>query len=122
VQNESVADLKITDDSVTVELSGLEKAETVHGSLTIPRSAITFAQVVPDGLAEVQGFKTAGAEIPGVIKAGIFRSGQGRTFAVCHGRKPAVVLHLTGQHYDLVVVTADNSEELVAALGTGRRQ
>jgi len=122
VHNESVADLTITDDSVTVELSGLEKVEAVHGSLTIPRSAITEAAVAPDGLAEVHGFKLTGSWIPGVIAAGIFRGSQGSTFAVCHGHKPAVVLHLTGQRNDIVVVTVDDPEEVVAALGLGRTQ
>ena len=112
-----MAHFLITDETVTVELSGLEKIEAAHGNLTIPRGAITSAEVVPDGMEQVRGFKIAGSGIPGVIEAGIFRGSQGSTFAVCHGRKPAVVLRLTGQHHDLVVVTVDNPEEVVAALG-----
>jgi hypothetical protein len=111
-----VANLLITDETVTVELSGLEKVEAVHGNLTIPRSAITSAEAVPDGIEQVRGLKIAGSGVPGVIDAGIFRSSEGSTFAVCHGRKPAVVLRLTGQRHDLVVVTVDNPEEVVAAL------
>jgi hypothetical protein len=38
------------------------------------------------------------------------------TFAVCHGRRPAVVLELTGQRYDRIVVTVENPEEVVAGL------
>jgi hypothetical protein len=38
------------------------------------------------------------------------------TFAVCHGRRPAVVLGLTGQRYDQIVVTVENPDEVVARL------
>jgi hypothetical protein len=112
----TVANLLISDDTVTIELTLAEKAETLHGNLTVPRSAITDARVVPDGMAEVHGFKLAGSGIPGVIEAGTFRGAQGSTFAVCHGPNPAIVLQLTGQHYDLIVVTVDNPEDIIAAL------
>ncbi|HXW44188.1 MAG TPA: hypothetical protein VEL03_05350 [Streptosporangiaceae bacterium] len=112
-----MANFLITDDTVTVELSGLEKVEAGHGNLTIPRSAITSAEVVPDGMDQVRGFKVLGTGLPGVIEAGTFRGSQGSLFAVCHGRKPAVVLRLTGQRHDVVVVTVENAEEVAAALG-----
>lgn len=38
------------------------------------------------------------------------------TFAVCHGRRPAVVVELTGQRYDRIVVTVENPDEVVARL------
>ena len=112
-----MANIVVTGDTVTIQLSAMEKIEAAHGSLTIPRSAIASAQAVPDGMAEVSGFKLAGSGIPGVIEAGTFRGPQGHILAVCHGRKPAVVLHLSGQHFDRVIVTVDNPEEIVAALG-----
>jgi hypothetical protein len=80
-----VANLLIADDTVTIELTMAEKAETLHGKLTVPRSAITDIRVVPDGLAEVHGFKLAGSGIPGVIEAGTFSGAQGRTFAAAAG-------------------------------------
>jgi hypothetical protein len=38
------------------------------------------------------------------------------TFAVCHGRRPAVVLDLAGQPYDRIVVTVGNPDEIVSRL------
>jgi hypothetical protein len=38
----TVANLLISDDTVTIELTLAEKAETLHGNLTVPRSAITL--------------------------------------------------------------------------------
>jgi hypothetical protein len=111
-----VANLLIDDDTVTVELTMLEKAESVHGNLHIPRSAITGYSAVPDGLAEVPGFKLAGAGLPGALKVGTWVGEGKRTFAVCHGSSPAVVLELTGERYDRVVVTVDDPQEVIAGL------
>jgi hypothetical protein len=111
-----VANLQIHDETVTVELTALEKAESVHGNVTVPRSAITSVTSVPDGMAEVPGLKLIGSGFPGVIKVGTWVGGGVRTFAVCHGQQPAVVLQLTGQHWDRIVATVDNPEEAVTAL------
>jgi hypothetical protein len=111
-----MANLLIDDTTVTVELTVAEKAEALHGNVTVPRSAITGVRVVPDGLAEVHGLRMPGTAVPGVMKVGTWRGAQGNTFAVCHGEQAAVVIELTGQPYDLIVITADNPEEAVASL------
>lgn len=113
----NVANLRIDDDTVTVELTMLEKAEGAHGNLRIPRSAIAAFWAAPDGLAEVPGLKLIGAGMSGVIKVGTFVGEGKRTFAVCHGTGPAVVLELTGQRYDRVVVTVANPQETISGLG-----
>lgn len=51
-----------------------------------------------------------------MIMVGTWRDSERVTFAVCHGRRPAVVLELTGQRYDRIVVTVQNPEEVVASL------
>jgi hypothetical protein len=42
--------------------------------------------------------------------------GDGVTFAVCHRHRPAVILDLTGQPYDRIVVTVENPDEIVNCL------
>jgi hypothetical protein len=111
-----VANLVITDDTLTVQMSLGEKAEALHRDLTVPRSAVTGVRVVDDGLAEVQGLKMPGTGIPGVIMVGTWMSRDGSTFAVCHGRGPAIVIDLAGQHIDRIVMTVDNPEEALAEL------
>jgi hypothetical protein len=69
---------------------------------------VVSAQVVPDGMDEVHGFRMPGTGLPGVLMAGTRRDKERVTFAVCHGRRPAVVLKLTGQRYDRIVVTVVN--------------
>jgi hypothetical protein len=111
-----VANLLISDDSVTIGLSIAEKAQALHRDLTLPRGAITGVRVVSSGTDEVHGFKLVGSSIPGVLMVGSFKGGEGSTFALCHGNGPGLVLDLTGQHYDRIVLTVDNPEQLASEL------
>jgi hypothetical protein len=111
-----VANLVISDQSVALHLSPAEKAEALHGDLTLPRSAITGVRVVSSCMDDVRGFKLVGAGIPGVMMVGTFKGADGSTFALCHGNGPGIVLYLTGEHYDRVVLSIDNPEQVAAEL------
>jgi len=107
----------ITDDSVTVQLSGGEKAEALHRDFTVPRSAIVGVRVVSSCLDEVQGFKLVGAGVPGALKVGTWKGAEGgSTFAACHGNGPGIVIDLAGEHYDRIVMTHDDPEQVAAEL------
>ncbi len=111
-----MANLLVSDDVVTVSLSVAEKLEAVHGDVSVPRAAVLRARVVPDGMEEVHGLKMPGTGLPGVIMVGTWRDGETVTFAVCHGRQPAVVVDLADQVYDRLVVTVEDPEATVTAL------
>jgi hypothetical protein len=112
-----VANLVISDESVTIQLSFAEKAEALHGDLTFLRSAIAGVRVVSSCLDDVPGFKLVGAGVPGTLKVGTWAGGDsGHTFAACHGNGPGLVIDLTGEHYDRIVLSHDNPELLAAQL------
>jgi hypothetical protein len=111
-----MANLLIDDSEITVALSATEKLEALHGNVRFPRAAVVQVRVVSDGMEEVYGLKLPGTGLRGLIMVGTWRNVDAVTFAVCHGRKPAVVLDLTGQAYDRIVVTVDNPEEALAEL------
>lgn len=117
MQHGLVAQIIVSADTVTVSLTELEKVEALHGDLTVPRSAVTGARTVPDGMAELHGIRAPGTGLPGVIAAGTWRDHGSTTFAMCHGRHPAVVITLRGQGFDRLVVTTDQSRDIVTALG-----
>jgi hypothetical protein len=110
-----VARLLIDERAVTVSMSVMEKLEALHGNVSVPRTAVIAAREVPDGMAELHGMRV-GTGLPGVVMVGTFRDGHSITFAVCHGRRPAVVLDLAGWSYDRIVVTVDNPAEIVSRL------
>jgi hypothetical protein len=109
-----MASLLVEGDVVTVSLSVAEKVEALHGDVSVPRAAVLGARVVPDGMEEVHGLKGAG--LPGAVMVGTWRDGESVTFAVCHGRQPAVVVDLADQVFDRIVVTVEDPEAAVAAL------
>lgn len=106
----------INDGTVTIQLSMAEKAESLHRDLTVPRSSISGVRVVSSAEDEVHGFKLVGSGIPGVIMVGTFRSSERSTFALCHGNGRGIVIDLTGEHYDRVVLTIDNPEQAASEL------
>jgi hypothetical protein len=55
-----MAQLLITDDVVTIDLSLKEKIQAAHGNQTFLRSAVTGVRTVPDCIAEVHGIKGPG--------------------------------------------------------------
>lgn len=111
-----MATLQVDADSITVSLSTLEKVAAMHGDVTIARTSLLRARVVPNGLHEVHGMRAPGTAVPSLLKVGTWRKPGAATFAVCHGRRPAVVLELTGAHFDRLVVTVDDPEGTVAQL------
>lgn len=111
-----MAELLVNDDVVTVSLSAVEKAEALRGDVSVPRAAVVSARITPDGMDEVHGLRLPGTGFPGVIMVGTWRDEDRVTFAVCHGGRPAVVLELTGQRYDRIVVTVENPDEVLARL------
>jgi hypothetical protein len=111
-----MASILVHDDVVTVALTVAEKIEAVHGDVSVPRSSVVSAHVVPDGMELIHGLKMPGTGLTGVIMVGTWRDGETVTFAVCHGRRSAVVVELADQVFDRLVVTVDDPEEVVARL------
>lgn len=107
-----MANIVINGDTVTVELSVVEKVEALHGDVSVAKSSIVGRHEVPDGLTEVHGLRMPGTGLPGVILVGTFLEPGRRTFAVCHGSTPAIVFDLEGERFDRLVVTVDNPEVL----------
>ena len=115
----TMARLRITEHTVTVVLSVVEKVETLHRNVTVPRWAILGARAVADGMAETRGLRGLGTEVPGVVMAGMLSHQGARTFVICHGRGPAVLIELSGQPFDRLLVTVDDPDAAVARLAPG---
>jgi uncharacterized protein len=110
-----MAQLLITADAITIDMSRGERFEAAHGDQTFRRSAISGVRAVADCIAEVHGMKWAGTELPG-IRVGSFHDAERITFAVCHGHNPGIVIDLANSKYDTVVLTVENAEEIAARL------
>jgi hypothetical protein len=97
---------------LTVELSPAEKVAGLRSDVTIPLSAITAVDVVPDALAAVHGLRAPGLALPGVRKIGTWRTKQGAEFVVAGRGQAGVRLTLTGHQLASVLIGADDADAL----------
>ena len=100
-----MANLIVTDDNVTVELTTKEHLLSLHKSFTVPRSDIVSIDHVDDLLSQVQGSKEVGEELP-ETRLGTFRSTDGTDFCAVKGNGPGTVVTLCeGAQYRRILVS-----------------
>jgi hypothetical protein len=111
-----MAELKVDGNDLVLHMHALEKAEGFHGDIRLPLSAVDAVRLVDDPWPELRGIRAPGTGVPEVIAVGTRRGGFGKDFAAVHGRGPAVVVELSGVEYGRLVVTGDDSSEVVTQL------
>lgn len=112
-----MAVVRLDGDDVVVELTGVEKAESVHGDVRFPRASVRSAEVVDDPVNAFQGFKVIGSRLPGSFAIGTFRCREGTLFAVVHRHTArGVRLDLVDASYDVVLVGCDDPASVVELL------
>jgi hypothetical protein len=108
-----VANLVNHDDTVTIAMSALEKAGALHRDLTFPRSAVTGRR--GGRQCAGRGARTQDARrFDPLGDHGGFLAQPGRPYA--RGPNPGMVIHLTGEHDDRVVMTVGDTQEAVTSL------
>jgi hypothetical protein len=115
-----VVDLALDGDDLVVRLSLLEKAESAHGDVRIPRSSITAVEVLEHPVDAVGGWKLVGARLRGSFAIGTFVVDGRRVFAAVH-RDTGRGLRLTlsrGSFYE-VVLGCEDPEGIAARLNSG---
>lgn len=113
-----LAELIRDDDSLTLKLTGGEKAEGVHGNIRIPVTSVRRVEILDDVIHAVHGLRAPGTGIPGMVAVGTFRSASETIFAVVHHQnKRGVKVSLVNAHFDALIIGSDNPEGLVESLG-----
>jgi hypothetical protein len=111
-----MARLHVEDGELMIDLSGLEKAEGLHGNIHVPVSTVRDVRCVGDPWPELRGMRAPGTGLPKVIAVGTRRGPGIKDFAVVHGTGPAVVVELEGADFGRLVVTEDDAEVVAADL------
>jgi hypothetical protein len=115
-----MADLRIEGNELVLHLSGAEKAESVHGDLRAPLSAVRGIEVIDDahGPAGIKAGIKIGTRIPGVIEVGIVQGATQRLFAAVHRDTPrGLRVRFEGTGYDEWIVGCADPESVAAGLG-----
>jgi hypothetical protein len=105
-----MARLEVRGDEVEIHLSVVEEVLALHGSLRIPLQHVTGAVAGPVPPALWRGFRI-GANIPGVLVAGTFLTGDGAVFYDMRRGERCVTLQLSGERYTSVVIELDADQD-----------
>ena len=111
-----MAHFEVDGDQLILRLTTEEHLEGIHRDLTVPRASVVSARVAEDVWSELRGVRAPGTGIPGVIAVGTRRGSFGKDFAAVHGKGGGVVVELTGQAFERLVITAPDPEAEVARI------
>ena len=114
-----VAKLEVEGDELILHLSGVEKAEALHGDLHVALSAVQGVDVLDDAheMTRVKtGFKV-GMRVPGRASVAVVRRGGRKIFVAVHHDTPrGVRVRLSADSYDEWIVGATDPESVIANL------
>jgi hypothetical protein len=102
--------LEISPTKLDVQLSAGEKLAAVHGSVTVPLSAITGAEVLEPRWWMHLGLRVPGTGLPGLIIAGTFLWGKDRAFVCWKRGEEALQVNLNGQNFSRLIIGVKDAE------------
>lgn len=112
-----MAQLVVRDGDLVLRLTALEKAEALHGDLRVPLTAVRGVDVLDRAIAAVDGWRSPGTGVPGLLAVGTYRRGGPRTFAVVHlGTHGGVRVRLGGVEHEQWVVGCSDPEAVARDL------
>jgi hypothetical protein len=128
LESDIMATLDVDGNNLVVRLSALEKIGALRGDIRLPLAAVCDVRVSDAPWSELRGIRAPGTGIPGIISL-CTRRGRGvHDFAAVYGRRPAVVVEMSGVSFDRLVVSCADAAEAAAraaditrACGASRR-
>jgi len=108
-----MANLLIDGDELVIELSTWERLGAVRSNdVRVPLAAVESVEDVDDAYAAVRGLRVPGTAWPGRIKLGTWRRRGGKDFIAVTRHDPGVVVELTNQSFDRLIVTGERPDGL----------
>jgi len=87
-----MAGIGIEGGEVSIHLNLAEKVGALHGDIHFPRSAVRAVRIVDRPFSEIEGIRSPGTGVPGVIALGTWRAHGKRDFvAVYRGQRGVVI-------------------------------
>ena len=116
-----MANVRIVADTLTIDITGLDKIWALKHRLTFPLNAVRGATADAGILRQPKGLRLPGTHVPGLITAGTFRDDGERVFWDVHDASKAVVIELDGKRYARVVVQVPDPRRTVAMIEAVQR-
>ncbi|MGN7969617.1 hypothetical protein [Microbacterium sp. 22296] len=110
--------LLLDSTQLEVVLSPTERAMSFRKSnIVVPREHIERVQLTDDAWTWLRGVPNPGINLPVAVGMGTWKSAGGNDFVVIRGRKPSVVVDLTGHdEFERLVLTTKHGVALLKAL------
>ncbi len=116
-EHKALVDITVGPTGIVVRPLGWYKLWSFKSELRIPRAAISSVHVAArKSLAMTLGLRMPGTSIPGVITAGSYVSSGNKQFWVAGKAEYLLVLELSGQEYQRVVVQVENAGDMLARI------
>ncbi|MFI2649635.1 hypothetical protein [Micromonospora fulviviridis] len=109
-----MAKVRIDNDSLVVEIEGLDKLWALKSRLAIPLLNVRGATADPGVIKEPKGIRAPGAHLPGVIIAGTFHVDGERIFWDVRDPAKAVVIQLRDERYTRLIIQVADPRATVA--------
>ncbi|MBN3928864.1 hypothetical protein IQ279_04270 [Streptomyces verrucosisporus] len=116
-----MARVTVADDTLTVEVEGLDKLWALRSRLEIPLANVRGATRDPGIVRDPKGIRAPGTHVPGVIVAGTFHRDGERVFWDVKDPEKAVVIELADERYVRLVVQVDDPRAVVELVEGARR-
>jgi hypothetical protein len=111
-----MAELQVTQTTLTLHLTRAEKLLGFVRDVVVPLAAVRDVEVVPDPLAAVRGLRAPGLALPGLRKIGTWRRPGSRTLVCVRRNQPAVRVHLLGVRHDALLIGTDDAAGVAARI------
>ncbi|MEV7027031.1 hypothetical protein [Kitasatospora sp. NPDC093558] len=112
-----MAEIVIEAGRLVVRLTAFERIEALHGDVAVSLAAVRSVSVEDQPLTAAHGLRAPGTSVPGVVKAGTWRSStEGRQFVLANRGLRAVRIELAQGEadFDVLLVAVPNPEAVAA--------
>ncbi len=111
-----------TGGQVSIHLSFVEKIGALHGDLHFPTSAVRSVRVVDKPFCEIEGIRSPGTGVPGVVALGTYRAHGRRDFVAVYRGKRGVVIEIDADNtkYRRVILSAKDPDHVRDILASAR--
>ncbi len=117
-----MAEIRIEDEQVSIHLNFAEKIGALHGDLHFPVSAVRAVRVVDKPFNEIEGIRSPGTGVPGVIALGTYRAHGRRDFVAVYRGERGIIIEIDADDtkYQRVILSAKDPDRLRSIVAPAR--
>ncbi len=121
-----MAHITLSDGILKVTMRGIDKILALRGDVSVQVAHIRGVEARPEEAHKIWHGLRVGTNIPGVVTAGTFYTGDGKVFFDVHDADRTIGIDLASENYTRLIVQVDDddtpeamAERIRAAMGSG---